>query len=259
MATPALTTALTLGVSAIIGGWLLSLAVKRLGGWNIRGSPKIFSELVPFGFWALVGAAIHWSFAQGFLYIVAGTLDVTAVAAVSATRLLLMPVNLMSSGLGSITFPTVSHWVRDLPVHDVFKRLCLLAAGIAGLATLYIATMWFARDWIFTNVTKGHFAHRDTLLAMWSLVFLLMAVRDQMLFLPAACGRYRIMAALTLLTAVLSLVTTYVCMKRFGVVGALTGVLAGEAFNILCFIALSLREISLARHKVAVPMTGRIA
>jgi hypothetical protein len=36
-------------------------------------------------------------------------------------------------------------------------------------------------------------------------------------------------------------------MHLFGVVGALVGVLAGEAFNILGFVALSLREIRLAR------------
>jgi O-antigen/teichoic acid export membrane protein len=70
-----------------------------------------------------------------------------------------------------------------------------------------------------------------------------------MLFLPAACGRYRTMAWLTLATAIFSLVTCYVCMRMFGVVGALIGVLCGEAFNILGFIALSVREIALARPR----------
>jgi hypothetical protein len=42
------------------------------------------------------------------------------------------------------------------------------------------------------------------------------------------------------------LVTCYACMRLFGVVGALVGVLAGEAFNVMGFIALSLREIARA-------------
>ena len=99
--------------------------------------------------------------------------------------------------------------------------------------------------------------HRDTLLLLWSAVFLLMAVRDQMLYLPAACGRYRIMAWLTLATAILSLITCYVCMRMFGVVGALIGVLTGEAFNILGFIALSLREIALARRGESLPKAAQ--
>jgi O-antigen/teichoic acid export membrane protein len=245
---PALTAALTLGLAAAVGGWLLSGMVRRHEGWIVDGAPEVMREMAPLGTWAVIGAGIHWTFAQGFIYIVAGTLSVNAVAAVSATRLLLMPVNLMSFGLGSMTFPTVSRWLKIHPVEDVFKRLSLLAAGIAALGAVYVIVMWFCRDWIFTYVTKGQFEHRDTLLLLWSAVFLLMAVRDQMLFLPAAVGRYRIMAWLTLATAIFSLVTCYLCMRMFGVVGALVGVLAGEAFNILGFIALSLREIVLARR-----------
>jgi O-antigen/teichoic acid export membrane protein len=252
-AAPAMMAALTLGFSGAVGGWLLSRMVWRHEGWVIEGSPHVLSEMAPFGTWAVIGAAIHWTFAQGFIYIVAGTLSVNAVAAVSATRLLLMPVNLMSFGLGSMTFPTVSKWLQHHPVRDVFKRLSWLAAGIASLGGVYVILMWLFRDWVFTYVTKGQFEHRDTLLLLWSAVFLLMAVRDQMLFLPAACGRYRIMAWLTLVTAVFSLVTCYICMRMFGVVGALVGVLSGEAFNILGFIALSLREIALARRSEPAP------
>jgi O-antigen/teichoic acid export membrane protein len=246
---PAVTAALGMCIAAAIGGWLLSRMVWRHEGWNIHGSPRIVTEMAPFGTWAVVGAGIHWSFAQGFIYVVAGTLGVTAVATISATRLLLMPVNLMASGLGSMTFPTVSRWLQHHSVQEVFKRLCWLAAGIAGLGALYVIFMWIFRDWIFTHVTKGGFEHRDTLLLMWSAVFLLMAVRDQMLFLPAACGQYRVMAGLTLVTAIFSLVSCYVCMRLFGVVGALAGVLAGEIFNIIGFVGLSVREITRARAK----------
>ena len=117
------------------------------------------------------------------------------------------------------------------------------------MALLYILAMWIFRNWIFTYMVKGQFSHRDTLLLLWSGVFLLMAMRDQMMFLPAARGRFRIMAWLTLITAIFSLTTCYVCMRLFGVAGALMGVLAGEAVNILGFIALSMREVASARSE----------
>ena len=245
-ATPAMSAAFGLALAAAVGGWLLSTMVWRHEGWNPQGSPDVLDKIAPMGIWAVVGSAIHWTFSQGYIYLVASILGVTPVAAVSATRLLMMPVNLMASGIGSMTFPTVSKWLQEYPVRAVFHRLCGLAAGIAGLALTYFAVMWFARNWVFAHVIKGQFEHRDTLLLMWSAIFLLMAVRDQMLFLPAGRGRWRIMAWLTLVTAVLSLTIGYVCMRMFGVVGALLGVLAGEAFNILGFLALSLREIRMA-------------
>jgi len=245
-ALPAMTAALSLSFAAAVGGWLLSRMVWRHEGWNIHGSPDVLAEMSPLGKWAVIGAAIHWTFAQGYIYLVASILGVTAVAAVSATRLIMMPVNLMSSGIGSMTFPTVSKWLQEHPVRAVFHRLSWLALGIAGLALMYFTVMWFARDWIFTYVIKGRFENRDTLLLMWGAVFLLMAVRDQMLFLPAGRGKFRIMAWLTLVTAVFSLAIGYIGMRMFGVVGALVGVLAGEGFNILGFLALSLREVRLS-------------
>jgi len=248
-AAPAVVAAMAFAVAGAVGGWLLSRMVWHHEGWSINGDPKVTGEIAPLGTWALIGAAIHWTFSQGFIYVVAGTLGVTAVATVSATRLLLMPVNLMATGLGSMTFPTVSRWLQHHRVGDVFKRLSLLAAGIGGVALLYILVMWIFRNWIFTYMVKGQFSHRDTLLLLWSGVFLLMAMRDQMMFLPAARGRFRIMAWLTLATAIFSLTTCYVCMRLFGVAGALMGVLAGEAVNILGFIALSMREVASARSE----------
>jgi O-antigen/teichoic acid export membrane protein len=248
-AAPAIVAAMALALAGAVGGWLLSRMVWQHEGWAIKGAPRIIAELAPLGTWALIGAAIHWSFSQGFIYVVAGTLGVTAVATISATRLLLMPVNLMATGLGSMTFPTVSRWLQHHRVGDVFKRLSLLAGGIGGLALLYELVMWIFRNWIFTHVVKGQFAHRDTLILLWSGVFLLMAMRDQMMYLPAARGRFRVMAWLTLLTAIFSLTTCYVCMRLFGVAGALMGVLAGEAVNILGFLALSMREIYVARSE----------
>ncbi|HTV77159.1 MAG TPA: hypothetical protein VMF03_02805 [Steroidobacteraceae bacterium] len=244
---PAAVAAGALALAAAMGGWLLSRMVWRHEGWDPKGSPKVVGEMAPLGTWALIGAAIHWSFSQGFIYVVAGTLGVTAVATISATRLLLMPVNLMSTGMGSMTYPTVQRWLHHHRVGEVFKRLVLLVLGIASMAVLYELTMWVFRDWIFAHVVKGKFANRDTLILLWSAVFLLMAMRDQMMYLPAARGRFRIMAWLTLFTAILSLTTCYVCMRLFGIPGALVGVLSGEAINIVGFIALSLREISRAR------------
>jgi O-antigen/teichoic acid export membrane protein len=245
-ATPAISAALSLAFAALVGGWLFSRILRGREGWNRRGLPGAFKSVAPLGAWALAGAAIHWTFSQGYVYLVAGTLDVTAVATLAATRLLMMPVNLMSSGIGSMTFPIVTRWLQHHSVRSVFYRLSMVAGSIAALAMVYFLVMWFLRDWIFGHVIKGVFAQRDTLLILWSAVFLLMAVRDQMMYLPAAKGHFRIMAGLTLATAILSLVISFVGMHLFGVVGALIGVLAGEAFNILGFIALSLREVRAA-------------
>src|SRR5262249_45103765 len=86
-------------LAAVGSGVLLARSLRRIEPWNVAGVPTLFRDIAPLGAWSVSGAAVHWGFSQGYMYIVAAMLDVRAVAAIAATRLLLMPVNLMTSGM----------------------------------------------------------------------------------------------------------------------------------------------------------------
>jgi len=107
---------------------------------------------------------------------------------------------------------------------------------------IYLAVMWLLRDWIFTRVLHKQFAQRDLLLKLWSVVFVLMVCRDQLIHFPVVRGRFHTLAILTLATAVVSLTVSYVLMLRLGVVGALIGVLVGELINVVGIARLAFRE-----------------
>ena len=83
-ATPAVTAVLTLGLAAAISGFLLARALRRHEPWNADARPSLLREIAPLAMWTTAGAAIHWTFSQGYIYLVAGTLDVAAVAALAA-------------------------------------------------------------------------------------------------------------------------------------------------------------------------------
>jgi O-antigen/teichoic acid export membrane protein len=78
---------------------------------------------------------------------------------------------------------------------------------------------------------------------MWFFIFALMVFRDQLLFLPLARRRFRILTGITFLSAVLSLSVSYVMMRRVGVEGALIGVLTGEISSVLGLVLLSTLEM----------------
>jgi O-antigen/teichoic acid export membrane protein len=229
---PAIVTVLILCAAAATAGRLLSKLLWRHEPWNIHGTRGILRQMIPVGAWTVAGAAIHWSFSQGYNYLIVGTLDVSAVAAAAATRILMMPVNMLSTGIGSLMLPTASGWLLKHGASTVFARLSLLAAGLAGLALCYLAIIWLCRDWIFASLLHKQFEQRDLLLTLWSAIFLLMIFRDQLLYLPLVRTRYRSLTALTFCSAVLSLTVSYACMVRMGVAGALVGVLAGEILSV---------------------------
>jgi O-antigen/teichoic acid export membrane protein len=245
-------TVAALGLAAVVAGRWLSGQLKREEAWNVDGAPGILAEIAPGALWTTAGAAIHWLFSQGYSYLIAATLDLGAVAAVAATRLLLMPINLVSTGVCSLMLPVTAGWLQELGVRAVFRRLLLFAAVLVAGAGCYMVAMWLARDWIFGHVFQKQFAQRDLLLLLWSIVALLMVLRDQLLYLLLARSRFRQLSVLTAASAALSLAVTWFGMLAYGVPGALLGVMAGELLSVVGIVALSLRE-------TAPPAAERIA
>jgi O-antigen/teichoic acid export membrane protein len=250
---PAAVAALTLALSCAIGGSLLAKAMWRHEPWNSKADGML-REIAPQGAWSAFGGGVHWLFSQGYNYAVAGILDVTAVAALAATRLLVMPVSLLSTGIGSLMLPMASKWSNDHSALTVLRRLVLLALAVAASASFYLIFVWFARNWIFETVLKKSFAQRDLLLEVWSAVALVTVFRDQLMYFLVARGQFRSMSTLTFLSAIVSLSTSFVAMNYVGVIGALLGLLAGEALNVIGIIVLSLREARRAPGVAATPI-----
>lgn len=237
-------TAVAMALAALAGGLWLSHVLRRREAWNAAGAPGILREIAPLGTWSTAGAAIHWSFSQGYTWLVAATLDVGAVAAIAATRLLAMPVNLLTNGIGSVMLPLVAGWLQVRGPALVLRRLCLVALVIATLAAAYFGLLWLLRDWIFGSLLKKDFAQRDLLLLLWSGAFVLMAVNQQLLWLLVARARFRRLTALGLVSAVVGLSCSAWGIRHFGGAGAPFGILVGETLNLAGLSLLCLREIA---------------
>jgi len=110
------------------------------------------------------------------------------------------------------------------------------------MAGLYIAVMWFARIWIFEDLLKKTFAQRDELLLAWAAIALVTAFRDQIYYFLVTRARFRLTSTITLVSAIVSLSTSLLAMHALGVIGALVGLLVGEAFNVVGIIFFSVRE-----------------
>jgi O-antigen/teichoic acid export membrane protein len=230
-------------LAALGGGLLLARMLWKHEAWNLQGAPGVWRQIAKVGAWTAAGGIIHWSFSQGYNYLIVGTLDVTAVAASAATRMLMMPVNLLSTGIGSIMLPTASAWMLAHGSGNTLRRLSLAAVVIAGAALLYLTILWLTKDFIFAQVLHKDFAQRDLLLVLWSMASLMMVVRDQVIYFMLARARYRSLTMLTLACAIVSLTVSYFMMLRIGVAGAPVGVLTGEICNVAGLVAMSLLEV----------------
>jgi O-antigen/teichoic acid export membrane protein len=250
---PATNALIAMCVAGAVSAFLLARTLWRHESWDKRGAVGILREVAPLAAWSTAGAAVHWAFSQGYLYLAAGTLDVTAVAAIAATRLLVMPVSLLSSGIGTLMLPLTTGWLHYHSAGFALRRLGALALGLACIALVYFAILWFARDWVFSVVLQKQIAQSDALLLLWGLAFLPMVVRDQLLYLLVARQRFRQLTALALFGAVISLVTGYIGMLQLGVLGAPLGVMVGELIGLTGIVVLSLRQLGVKRSPSADP------
>lgn len=239
---PAATAALTFGISALIGGSLLAGNLRRHELWNPNAPSGTLKQIAADGAWSAFGAGVHWLSSQGYTYLVAATINVAAVAALSATRLFCTPVVLLSVGIGTLMLPTASRWNNNHRAIAVLGRLALFALALDGLSSIYFLVVWYARGWIFGHVLKKHFPQGDPLLLVWFAITLVTVFRDQMLYFLTTRARFKATSLLALFSALLALTIGFIMIRHIGPVGASLGLLIGEAFNAMGILVLSLRE-----------------
>lgn len=225
---------LSILVAAIVSYSLLSMQLRRELDPVVHRRPGFLREIAPLALWSVSGAALAWASSQGFLYLVAARLGPAAVGALAASRLPMMPMNLLSSGLGGILAPSAARWLPRIGSMHLRRRLLGLGLLLATTAIAWIALLWPWRHGIFAALSKAPIPEGSTLLLGWGLAYTVMALRDTLAYLPAASGNYR---ALTLLTGGVAVVSSLGCLAGMQWLpdarGALLGVLAGESFAML--------------------------
>ena len=240
---PAIVTLIFMCLGAIASGLVSSRLMWRHERWNVQATPRVWRGIAAVGIWPAAGTVAYWAYNQGYNYLIAGTVSLTAVAALASTRTLMMPITLLSTGVSPLMLTTASDGLTEHGVKSTLRRVTLAAAAMAGLALCYAAVFWPLRDFIFTRILHKSFAQRDLLLVVWWLASIAMVTRDQFGNFLLARARYRSLTGLTVTSAVIALTVTCIMIGRIGAAGAAIGVLVGEVTNVLGLITLSRLEV----------------
>lgn len=220
-------------------------------------APGRLREIARMGFWAASGGVIYWLFNQGYSFLTAATLDLTAVAALAATRLILMPINLISAGVQKQLMPLASEWLHHLGARQTLKRLLGFSLAMCAATLLYAVAAWLCKDWIFLSLMRKDFAQRDTLLLLWCALFLVMVIREPPMLLLVMRRRFQALSAATLASALLALGICYLAMLAWGPWGAIAGIMAGELAYCLAIAWMIRQELRQSPDDGAAARTAR--
>jgi O-antigen/teichoic acid export membrane protein len=227
----------------VIAGWVGAAAAHRSlaensSGWHESSTVTIWPQIHSLGFWSLVGAAIWWVLGQSYSYFLATRLDLTAVADVNATRLLLMPAIAFAIGVGSLLTPTAAKWYTQIGIHRLVRRLLMFLLAVGLLEITYFFVIWLGRDWLVIGILHKHIHDLDRLLILWSAVALVGLCRDVLQSALVALGRYKSLAWQVGVSAAVAVVVMWYGLGRWGAPGVLVGMIVGELINVTGIILL---------------------
>lgn len=243
-ATPAVL--LGTGLVSVLTALSSWLAFKRLEGWAQQPYPQAMTEAWRLGRWGLAGCVITWLHTQGFYYVVTGVLGVQAVATLAAARLLLMPVNLMVTGIGQLLLPMATGWLHAQGIRAMSRKILMLAAISLGCAAAYFVVLWWLREWIVVEVLKREVTDMDESLLLWGAVFGLRSLRAMVMVILQAIERFDSLTYLAILSTAASLSVGYVGIVHYGATGALVGLIVGELVDLLGIGWLAIRHLRAA-------------
>jgi O-antigen/teichoic acid export membrane protein len=226
----------------IIAGWAGAAAAHRSlandPGWQEGREVSIWPEIRRLGFWSVVGSTIWWVLGQSYSYLLATRLDLTAVADVSATRLLLMPAIVLAIGVGSLLGPTAATWYAQIGIHRLVRRLLMFLLAVGLIEVAYFVIVWFGRDWLVEGILHKHIHDRDQLLILWAGAALIGLCRDVLQCALIAMGRLKSLAWQVGVSAAVAVVLMWYGLGWWGAPGVLIGMIVGEVINLAGIILL---------------------
>ncbi len=210
-------------------GLLVVLYFNRKSAWKYEYQviKDSYRENWQYGKWSLLGVLVTHIQNYSYLYLIGLFLGSTAVADVSASRLLMMPLLLAQSGWSKIIMPHGSK-LREKRENSRFFKLQLLATIVFMVVTfIYFIVLMLLSDSIKIYFSEKYGNVFDYLV-FWGIIFVL-----NFIYLNASYGlqvikKFDIISKVNFLTMLITLACTYLLIQQKGILGGLLGLIIGD-------------------------------
>lgn len=163
------------GVSSLLSAGLL----RNLLGAPISGK-ALKSMLVSnwsFGRWQLLGAAGSYGYMQASTFMVAAILGTGSTAELHAARNLLLPIQVLITGVGNYVSPRAACLYIEEGRHGLQSFVSRWGAVLSGIAAVYCVIVFCFPSQLLNILYEGKYASAVPLVRLWAVVFLLFALR----------------------------------------------------------------------------------
>ncbi len=219
---------ITLGITSLSASFAQINSIKKLS--SLKDIMKSYHENWIYGKWALVGVTTTHIHTYGYIYILGLLLGSEAVAEINASRILLMPFLLLSSGWGRISRPYGAKLRESNQMSKYFKEILFISFIFCiGILFYTLILKLFSvplSSLLFTDSYKDVFSY----IFYWAAIFMVTFFRSNASFALQVIKKFSKLATINICTMIVTLVSAYFLIIKYAITGALISNLTGEIF-----------------------------
>ena len=213
-----------------LGSLTVALVFRRSQPWRFETSAieASFRENWSLGRWALLGVVVTHVQSYSYLYLLGTLRGSVAVAQVSASRLLLMPLLLTQAGWANVAVPHGARLREENRLHTFVREQLVANAAVAAAAGLYVLALVSASGFVQDVLLTDRYERGVEYVGLWGGIFV-----AGFFSMNASCGlqvlrEFRLISQVNVLTMVATVAGGYLLIERHGIRGGLWASLLGE-------------------------------
>lgn len=202
---------------------------KRLKfNFNLQSIKEGYLENWQISKWSLIGITVTHLQGYSYLYVVGGLLGSNAVADVSASRLLLLPIGLITNGWGNVIRPYGAKLREQNQLKKFFKNLVLAGVSFPVLILIISILLYFSSEFLLNNIFTSEYQSVFDYLFYWALLFSVGFLRANASYGLQVVKKFRSLALFNGATMIFTITLAFILTSQFQIKGALVASLCGE-------------------------------
>lgn len=201
--------------------------------FNKEHIKESYSENWTMGKWSLLSVTLTHLQSYSYLYVIGALLGSKAMADVSASRLLLMPLALITVGWGNVVRPYGAKLREKNQLKKFFKNLALAGLAFPVVVLLITVILYFSDDWLLKNVFTKDYESVFDYLFYWAILSSAMFLRLNANYGLQVIKKFKSIAKVNAFAAFFVIILTVILTYEYQIEGALIASLIGQIFFII--------------------------
>ena len=196
--------------------------------FNLRNIKESYLENWQISKWSLIGITVTQLQGYSYLYVIGGLLGSNAVADVSASRLLLLPVGLITNGWGNVIRPYGAKLREQNQLKKFFKNLVLAGISFPIIILIVSIVLYYSSGILLKMVFTKDYQTVFDYLFYWAVLSSVGFLRANASYGLQVVKKFKSLALFNGVTMIITITLAFILTNQFQIKGALIASLCGE-------------------------------